>query len=131
MVTKLTAEKELADLPPVDEYGKPTTYLSFLILELMFCDPHKWFTTTQLAKLLAAKFSDVDSICRQLQQADFLVESTKVPGQYQYNLNSINSDVQAAFERFLVEVELESLPVHLILDYSPSFRSPALISQRA
>jgi hypothetical protein len=129
MVAKLRNEKELADLRPIDEYGKPTTYLSFLVLELMFCEPHRWFTTTELARLLAARFSDVDSICRQLKQAHFLVECAKVPNQYQYNLNSTNSDLQAAFEKFLVEVELESLPVHLILDYSPSFRSPALISQ--
>jgi hypothetical protein len=127
MVIKSASEVEHLDTSAVDDTGKPTTYLSFLILELMFCDPHRWFTTIELTKLLAAKFSDVDSICDQLKQADFLVEYEKVPGQYQYNLNSANSDVQAAFEKFLVEVELESLPVHLMLDYSPSFRSPALI----
>ena len=129
MATTLHLEKELDDLPPIDEHGKPTTYLSFLILEQMFCEPHRWFTTRELARLLAAKFSDVDSICRRLELADFLVESPNVPSQYQYNLNSANSDIQAAFEKFLVEVELESLPVHLMLDYSPSFRSRALISQ--
>lgn len=124
MSTTLLREKQLDDLPPIDEHGKPTTYLSFLILELMFCEPHRWFTTTELAKLLAARFSDVESICCQLKEVDFLAESTKVSGQYQYNLNSANSSVQAAFEKFLVEVELEALPVHLMLAYSPSFYSP-------
>ena len=130
MSTMLHIDKQLDDLPPIDEHGKPTTYLSFMILELMFCEPHRWFTTTELAKLLAARSSDVDLICRQLKQADFLVESTNVPSQYQYNLNSVNINVQAGYEKFLVEVELESLPVHLMLDYSPSFRSPAMIPQR-
>ena len=123
MSTTLHLEKQLDDLPPIDEHGRPTTYLSFLILELMFCEPHRWFTMIELAKLLAARFSDVNSICQQLKQADFLVESTKVPSEYQYNLNSANSNVQAAFEKFLVEVELEALPVHLMLAYSPSFCS--------
>lgn len=126
MNTTLHVDKQLYDLPPIDEHGKPTTYLSFLILELMFCEPHRWFTTTELAKLLAARFSDVDSICRQLKHADFLVESPKVPSQYQYNLTSANS-VQAEFEKFLIEVELESLPIHLTLAYSPSFRSPGYV----
>lgn len=128
MNTTLNIDKQLDDLPPIDEHGKPTTYLSFLVLELMFCEPHRWFTTTELAKLLAARLSDVDSICRQLKYANFLVETPKVPDQYKYNLNSTNSDVQAAFEKFLVEVELESLPIHIMLDYSPSFRSPAYLS---
>ncbi len=122
MSTTLHVDKQLDDLPPIDEHGKPTTYLSFLILELMFCEPHRWFTTTELTKLLAARFSDVDSICRQLKHTDFLVESPNVPSQYKYNLTSANSGVQAEFEKFLIEVELESLPVHLIFDYSPSFR---------
>lgn len=124
MVTTLYDDKQLDDLPPIDEHGKPTTYLSFLILELMFREPHRWFTTTELAKLLAARFSDVESICRQLKQTDFLFESPKVHSQYQYNLNSTNISVQVAFEKFLVEVELQALPVHLMLAYSPSFRSP-------
>lgn len=125
---KSVEERELCDASAVDEHGIPTTYLSFLILELMFCELHRWFTTAELAKLLAAKFSDVDSICRQLKEADFLVESAKVPGQYQYNVKTKNISVQAGFEKFLVEVELEGLPVHLMLDYSPSFRSPGHLS---
>jgi len=128
MVTKSAEEREICDIFAIDEHGRPTTYLSFLILELMFCEPRRSFTTTELAKLLAARFSDVDSICRQLKEVDFLVECAKVPSQYQYNLNSANSDIQAAFEKFLVEVELEGLPVHLMLDYSPSFPSPGRLS---
>lgn len=123
MVTNLDQEREICDIFAIDEHGKPTTYLSFLILELMFCEPQRWFTTVELARLLAFKFSDVESICRQLKQVDFLVESTKVPNQYQYNLNCRNVDLQTGFESFLIDVQLESLPIHLILDYSPSFHS--------
>ena len=126
---KSAYKKPTVDIPPIDSQGIPTTYLSFLILDLMFSDRNRWFSSDQLAKLLAARFSDVESICRQLKYANFLVETPKLPDQYKYNLNSTNSDVQAAFEKFLVEVELESLPIHIMLDYSPSFRSRAPISQ--
>ena len=95
-----------------------------MILKLMFAQLKRWFTPQELAKLMAAKHSDTDVICRQLHRVDLLSEHPSQAGQYKYNLNCRNVDIQTGFEKFLVDVELGSLPVHLMLDYSPSFRSP-------
>lgn len=124
MITERPHEHEPWDILAVDAKGRPTTYLSFMILKLMFSDPNRWFTPREIAKLLAAKCSDTDMICRQLELVDLLTENPSQPGQYQYNWSSTNVDLQVGFETFLVDVELESLPVHLMLAYSPSFRSP-------
>lgn len=122
MFTKTYDEEKFGDIPPIDKNGIPTTYLSFLILDLMFSERNRWFTAKDLAKLLAAKQSDTDSICRQLKLLDFLSEDSSQPTRYQYKLNSTNVDIQSGFEKFLVDVRLENLPVHLMLDYSPSLR---------
>jgi hypothetical protein len=58
---------------------------------------------------------------------DLLSESPSEPGQYRYNLDSESVDMQTGFEKFLAEVEVECLPVHLTLDYSPSFRRPGYL----
>lgn len=122
--TKSTNQKPAVNLPPIDSQGKPTTYLTFRLLKLMFSRPSRFFTPGELAKLLSAKYSDTDLICRQLKLMDFLTESPSQQVGYRYNLNSKNFKTQASFETFLVDVELEALPVHLMLDYSPSYRSP-------
>lgn len=122
MDAKLTNEKSVKDLPPIDRHGKPTTYLSYMILKIMFAEHRRWFTPEDLSELLAARYNDTDSICRQLKQADLLSEESSRTGYYQYNLNTQNVDLQTKLENYLAEVELYNLPVHLILDYSPSFR---------
>lgn len=122
MFAKQTDTTKLGDIPPVDRNGKPTTYLSFLILELMLSQPKRWFSVKELSRLLAARLPDVDLICRQLKRQDLLAERPSQPGRYQYNWSSENVDLQIGFETFLIDVELESLPVHLTLPYSPSFR---------
>ena len=129
--TKFTDEQEVAELPPIDKNGRPTTYLSFMILKLMFSEPNRRFTPHHLAKLLAAKKSDTDLICRQLKQLDLLSEDPLQTVRYQYNLNTSNLEIQTALECFLAEVELNNLPVHLMLDYSPSFHSLAHSHSRA
>lgn len=117
----LTYQKLELDFPPIDNQGIPTTYLSFLILDLMFSERNRWFTTDKLAKFFAAKISDANAICANLKHADFLIEDKQCPGTYKYNLNCINAERQARLEKFLLEVELENLSVHTILPYSPSF----------
>jgi len=119
--TKFTEEQEVVELPPIDTRGIPTTYLSFLILDLMFSGRNRWFTADQLAKFHAVAISDTQSICAGLKQADFLLEDEQHPGTYKYNLNCRNAESQARLEKFLLEVELENLSVHSILPYSPSF----------
>ena len=128
MPTKLANEIELWDIFAIDERGRPTTYLSFMILKSMFSEPKRWFTPKELTKLLAAKYSDTETICHQLEMADLITENPSQPGQYRYNLKTRNVELQVGFEKFLVDVELESLPVHLMLTYSPSFRSLAHLS---
>jgi len=120
MFGELSNERDPWDSFPIDERGRPTTYLSFKILKMTFSEPRRWFSPKELSKLLGAKDSDTDAICRQLELADLVTVNGSKPEQYRYNLNSRNVDVQAGFEKFLVEVELDSLPVHLMLDYSPS-----------
>ena len=124
MFTKPYDEEKFGDIPPIDKNGKPTTYLSFMILKVMFSEPNRWFTPEDLAKLLAANRSDTDSICHQLTVTDLLTSDSSQPGRYKYNINSNNIDIQTEFESFMADVELDNLPVHLMLDYSPSYRSP-------
>ena len=120
-----TSKTYLPELTPIDKNGKPTTYLSFRILKLMFSQPHRFFTPKEIAKLLVAKPSDTKLICRQLKRIDFFSENSFEPGKYKYNLNCKEVDTQSAFESYLAEVYLKAIPVHLILDYSPSYRLPA------
>ena len=122
MFVELTDRSELGDIPPLDNNGKPTTYLSFLILELMLSQPNRYFTPKELTKLLAARLSDVDLIRNQLEILDLITENPKQAGEYKYNWSSSNVELQVGFETFLVDVELKNLPVHLTLAYSPSFR---------
>jgi hypothetical protein len=124
----MSEEQCYQDLRPIDECGKPTTYLSFMILKTTFSEPRCWFSLQGLARLLVAKYTDVDSICKGLEQTGLLEENTSQLCQYRYNLNSDNAEPQNGFERFLVDVELDNLPLHIMLDYSPSFRSPGYLS---
>ncbi len=107
--------------PPIDSRGIPTTYLSYLILDLMFTERNRWFTADHLAKIMAATIQDTKLICDGLLQADFLTEDQQKPGSYKYNLNCQDAERQARLEKFLLETELECLQVHTILPYSPSF----------
>ena len=118
---KSTYHKSTIDLPPIDSQGIPTTYLSFLILDLMFSERNRWFAADLIAKFLAARTSDVHEICYGLKQSDFLIEDDSALSTYRYNLNCCNAERQARLEKFLLEVELENLPLHSILPYSPSF----------
>jgi len=118
---KSTYKKPTVDLPPIDSQGIPTTYLSFLLLDMMFSERNRWFSADQIAKFLAARSSDTHAICAGLRQADFLIEDDSTPGTYKYNLHCCNVERQASLEKFLLEVELENLCVHSILPYSPSF----------
>ncbi len=111
---------------PVDKYGRPTTYVSFMVLKAMLSEPRRWFAPRELAECLATKQADVCLICRQLQEMGLVCKSLTEQEQYRYNLESNEgSELQLRLEKFLAEVEVENLPVHLTLDYSPSFRQPS------
>ena len=120
-MTSPTNKTPPPELSPIDSQGIPTTYLSFLILDLMFSERNRCFTSDQFAKFFAARPSDTHTICTGLKHAGFLTEDASAPGTYKYNLNCDNEERQARLEKFLLEVELENLPVLSILPYSPSF----------
>ncbi len=122
---KLVDEEQFTDHSPIDIHGRPTTYLGYRILKLMFSQLHESYTSKELARILVAKHSDTDLICRQLKRIDFFSEEPSQPGKYKYNLECKNVEAQAALESYLAEVYLKAIPVHLILDYSPSYRLPA------
>lgn len=111
----------LDGFPSIDSQGIPTTYLSFLILDLMFSERNRWFTADQLARFFASRPSDTHAICAALKHVDFLIKDTSSPGTYKYNLDCRNAEQQSRLEKFLLEAELENLSVHTILPYSPSF----------
>jgi hypothetical protein len=121
MLTKHSDDNKSKDIPPIDSQGIPTTYLSFLILDLMFSERNRWFAADQIAKFFAAKSTDAHTICASLKHTDFLIEDDSAPGTYKYNLHCCDVERQARLEKFLLEVELENLSVHSILPYSPSF----------
>jgi len=123
VVTDLVFERKLWDHFPIDGQGKPTTYLSYRILKLLFSTPQRSYTSRQLAEMFAADPKEVDVICRQLHLADLVVENPGENKSYRYKLDSKNVDVQAGFEKFIVDVEHDNLPVHLMLVYSLSTRA--------
>jgi hypothetical protein len=123
MVAEQYNKREPWDIFAIDEQGRPTTYLSYMILKITFCESNRWFTSDELSKILSAKYTDVDMICRQLKLADLLSEDPLERSRYHYNLKCTNVDVQAGFEKLLADVEIENLPVHLMLGYCPSFPS--------
>lgn len=123
VVGKLSNGRGPSDILATDARGRPTTYLSFMILKTTFSEPNRWFTAEELTKLLSAKYTHTERICRGLKLVDLLSENDSQPGEYRYNLNCKNVEMQTGFENFLVDVQLEALPIHIMLDYSPSFRS--------
>ena len=110
------------DIPPVNRYGRPTTFLSYLIADYMFDFRHQSFTTVDIWRTLAADPDDVDMICHQLYELDILKEIRSELKRYQYNLQCSNALLQAGLEKFLLEVTFSELPVARMLDYSPSRR---------
>lgn len=110
------------DIPPVNKYGRPTTYLSYLVADYMFEFRYQSFTPEDIWKTLAANPDDVDMICGQFAELDILREISPEPKTYQYNLGCSNVLLQADLEKFLLEVVLDRLPVASMLDYSPSRR---------
>ncbi len=122
MTFRVPGKREYEAFPPLDRLGRPTTYLTFQIMETLHGTNHG-FTVEELARLLSANPADTHALCRQLEEIDFLYRDKTEPHSYRYNYRSKNEDAQIRFERFLVDVEVEGLPVHLTLDYSPSHRS--------
>ena len=114
------------ELHPIDEDGKPTTYISYLILDLMFTEKRQHFTSLDVARRLAIRQDNIDLICNQLLSYDILTENPPKSGKYQYNLDSTNIELQTKLEKFLAYVKLEHIPVYRILDYSPSYRAPSI-----
>ncbi len=114
------------ELPPIDDFGRPTTYLSYRLLKYMYKYRNESYTPRELSGLLCAKHSDVKLLFRQLKKLDFIVEDLENSQKFRYNLNCKNVELQAEFESYLVEVLLKSLPVHRMVDYSPSYRQKSI-----
>jgi hypothetical protein len=114
MPDKITHIDALWRTFPIDGDGRPTTYLSYLILERLFSRPQKAYTSRELAEALATDMDYVEVTLRQLLVADIVIEDSEKPHSYRYHLRTPNVDVQAGLEKFLLEVELDRLPVHLM-----------------
>ena len=114
----------MGDSFPLDTNGRPTSYLAYMVLKAAFVEPSRWFTAADFAKLLAASETDTKALCKDFRTVELFFEDDSSPGRYRYNLECPHSELQVAFEKFLVDVEYDSIPVHLTLDYSPSFPYP-------
>jgi hypothetical protein len=128
MHMKEVQKRDPWDIFPLDEEGRPTTYLSYRVLRTMFSQPRRQYTTRELCEVLASKEYEIEVILKQLALVDIVQQNPSCPGYYSYNLSSRNIEMQSDLETFLLDVELEGLPVHIMLDYSPTlpFRSSAL-----
>lgn len=104
----------------LDQHGLPTTYLCFNILKLMFRENNRYFSINNLCALLAAKKVDVSLICDSLTNQDYIVKDLETSDQYKYNLHCRQEEKQCSFERYLAEVETNSIPIHEYLPYAPS-----------
>ena len=114
MPDKLARTDDLWRTFPIDGDGRPTTYLSYLILERLFSHPQKAYASRELAGALATDVDYIEVTLHQLFLADIVIRDSEKPNSYRYDLRSPNVDVQAGIEKFLLEVELEHLPVHLM-----------------
>jgi len=113
---------EVQELPPINNSGHPTTYMSYHLLKEMFGSHNRSYTTKELSDLTCFKLSEIELMCKQLKELDFLTEESSDQKRFKYNLKCKNIELQAAFERFLVDVEVDNLQVQIMLDYSPSYR---------
>ena len=103
----------------LDDNGRPTSYLAFKILKLLFSPPfpptRPELTAHEVAALLATNCQNVELILQQLEQDKLLTKTTTHPNRYQYNLHCPDVERQANLEKFLLEAELKNLPVHRML----------------
>ena len=105
---------------PIDDEGRPTCFLSFRILRLLFSPPfpppRPMYNTKEIASFLAADYHKTDTILKYFVDLDMLTEPPGHPGYYKYNMNCPNIELQAGFEKYLVEFEQNNLPVQLSFD---------------
>ena len=105
----------------IDGHGRPQNYLTFRILRLLFSPPfpprRPSFTAKEIAALLAENDQEVEHTLHQLQHADLLTKPPSQLDHYQYNFFTCpHVDIQAALEKFILNAELEDLPIHLMFD---------------
>jgi hypothetical protein len=123
MQMKEIEKRDPWDVFPVDEEGRPTTYLSYRLLKTLFSQPRRQYTTEELSEVLASMEYEIEVMLKQLALVDIVQQDPSSPRSYRYNLSSRNVEMQANLETFLLDVELEGLPVHVMLDYSPTVPS--------
>lgn len=106
----------------IDKHGVPTTYLCFNILKTMLREHNIYFSMQDLCALHAARKKDVELICRSLHDVDFISRNPINSNEIKYNIHCDQENLQCAFERYLVEVREDSIPVHRHLPYGPHSR---------
>ena len=101
---------------PVDEFGRPATYLAYKVLKTLFSRPQRWYSSADLAQQLTADEPDILPLLRRLDLLDFVEHATVSPRTYKYNLHSNNFALQAKLEEFLLDVEQNGLPSFILYD---------------
>jgi len=104
----------------LDKQGIPATCLCFNILKTMFREHNQYFSINDLRALHAAKKKDIELICQGLRKVDFISSNPMNPNEFKYNTHCSQEILQCNFERYIVEVETESIPIYQYLPYSPS-----------
>lgn len=113
---------KIQELPPINNSGLPTTYMSYRLLKEMFGNHNRSYTIQELSDLTSFRISEVELMCKQLKALDFLTEESSDPTKFKYNVRCKNIELQIGFENFLADVFLKNLQVQIMLDYSPSYR---------
>ncbi len=107
------------DIPPINKFGQPTTYLSFMVAEYLYDYRNKAFSSTKISDILALNREDTQQVCKQF--SDIGIFTEKSSGKYQYNLKCEETDLQNGLERFFIEANRDETCIKS-LDYSPSIR---------
>ena len=104
----------------IDGNGLPSTQVCFGLLKIFYEKKNKYVSLKFLRSQFATRKSDIDDICTQLVEADYIEENPHNPSEYRYKLDSENCQLQSNYEKYLLECEGSPGQVKS-LSYSPSF----------
>lgn len=107
------------DIPPINKFGQPTTYLSFMVAEYLYDYRNRAFSSIEISDILALNSEDTLQVCKQFSDIGIFIE--KSSGEYQYNLRCEEVDLQNGLESFFIEANQDETCIKS-LDYSPSVR---------
>lgn len=106
----------------LNDEGLPTTYVCFEILRRLYYSRNEYTTIGCLRSQFATRKDDVNLICEQLVEADYLELDANNDNAIRYKFrNCRNDERQCRFEKYLLDVETDMICVKDILPYSPSF----------